>query len=849
MLPKRLELKNFLAYRAPQPLLFEGIHLACLTGANGAGKSSLLDAMTWALWGKSRAPREEELINYGQPEMVVQFDFEQDGIDYRVVRKRTKKSGGSGTLDLFVFDPDAGLREMTEPTKAATQAKIERLLRMSYETFVHSAFLQQGKADSFTALRPTERKKVLGEILELDRWIAYENGAKAELNQIKEELTLLDGRIQGIDAELEQEPALRREQEEAEASYEIAKQAFIVAQDRFNEVRQVPDALKAKREQIAAVEQALSRYQGDLKAVSGEIERQQKRIAGLEVTITSQGQIEAGYQTLQAARADIQELGVKLSALNDLQERRGELAAQLEHERGGIQQGKARLEAEIAAYDREIAAADTAEYEQLHAEVIALELKEQEKNARDASRQQAENEKTVLITKNNQIVPESKKLRERIDHLQAADGSECPLCGQPLTADHRDSVAAELEEEGRRMKADHQENSQQIAALTAEIDQLEKQISTLTAEIKHGETSRKREAVLKNAIEKAKVAAGKRDAAQASYDVLASTLESDNFGAELRVQIAALDAERDGLGYDKESHDKARKSLSEYGDYDSQYQKLQAALEALPEAQKLLESTLERKTRLQGDLSQETERLATLNLERDALMAQEIEFNQRRDEEQRSGIAERKANDRRVTAKQQVKALQDQRKNKEKLETQRDGLRETRALYEELREAFGKNGIPAMIIETALPELEDNANRLLAAMTDGRMTLRLQTQREKVTGGVQETLLLDISDELGTRSYDMYSGGEAFRINFALRVALSQLLARRAGAQLRTLFIDEGFGTQDEDGRAKLVDAITRIQDHFDLILVITHIDELRDSFPVHVQVEKTRDGSLLTLR
>ena len=78
----------------------------------------------------------------------------------------------------------------------------------------------------------------------------------------------------------------------------------------------------------------------------------------------------------------------------------------------------------------------------------------------------------------------------------------------------------------------------------------------------------------------------------------------------------------------------------------------------------------------------------------------------------------------------------------------------------------------------------------------------------------------------------MYSGGEAFRVNFAIRVALSQLLARRAGAQLRTLFIDEGFGTQDEAGRQRLVEAINSVQDQFDLLLVITHIDDLREAFP-----------------
>ena len=96
---------------------------------------------------------------------------------------------------------------------------------------------------------------------------------------------------------------------------------------------------------------------------------------------------------------------------------------------------------------------------------------------------------------------------------------------------------------------------------------------------------------------------------------------------------------------------------------------------------------------------------------------------------------------------------------------------------------------PALIIETIIPELETQANDLLARMTDGRMNLRFNTQRERVDGGLGETLDIDIADELGTRPYELFSGGEAFRINFAIRIALSKLLARRAGAQLRALFI------------------------------------------------------------
>jgi exonuclease SbcC len=108
---------------------------------------------------------------------------------------------------------------------------------------------------------------------------------------------------------------------------------------------------------------------------------------------------------------------------------------------------------------------------------------------------------------------------------------------------------------------------------------------------------------------------------------------------------------------------------------------------------------------------------------------------------------------------------------------QRHDLAEERALYEELQLAFGKKGLQALIIDGVLPEIADEANLLLSQMTGGRMSLAMTTQRETQKKAVVETLDIKVSDELGdTRSYEMFSGGEAFRINFAIRIALSRLL-------------------------------------------------------------------------
>src|SRR5215831_13870732 len=189
MLPIRLELHNFLAYRNPDPISFEGITMACLSGPNGAGKSSLLDAITWALWGRARARYDDELVHMGQEDMYVQLDFRQEEQTYRVLRQRSKRGRGQGLLTLFAWDDEsAQFCQISESSLKDTQNRIVRLLHLDYETFVNSAFLQQGRADAFTAKTPGQRKTLLADILGLDRWETYEARVKAKLVEIDRQM-------------------------------------------------------------------------------------------------------------------------------------------------------------------------------------------------------------------------------------------------------------------------------------------------------------------------------------------------------------------------------------------------------------------------------------------------------------------------------------------------------------------------------------------------------------------------------------------------------------------------------------------------------------------------------------
>ena len=192
MIPLKLRLQNFLCYRGPAALDLQGVRVACLCGDNGHGKSALLDAMTWALWGWARGKRygqggtsPDELVHQGQTEMEVSLDFLAGETAYRVLRKYSKGArarSAATILDVQVAS-DGGYHSLTVGSVMETERSIQRLLHMDYETFVNSAFLLQGQADRFTTSAPARRKETLAEILGLSLYERLEERARGEVRE------------------------------------------------------------------------------------------------------------------------------------------------------------------------------------------------------------------------------------------------------------------------------------------------------------------------------------------------------------------------------------------------------------------------------------------------------------------------------------------------------------------------------------------------------------------------------------------------------------------------------------------------------------------------------------------
>ena len=221
MIPVSLSLKNFLSYgENVPPLDFTEFDIACLSGNNGHGKSALLDAMTWALWGEARKASGDKspsdgLLRIGATDMRVEFAFDLEGDRYRVIRKFQRKRGksaNSATLEFQVFDEaHNGYKPMTENSLRQTQERINATLRMNYDTFINSAFILQGRVDEFTRKTPHKRKEILADILDLQRYEQLVELAKAHQGEAKFAQKVLEERLKIIDAELAHQPEYERE--------------------------------------------------------------------------------------------------------------------------------------------------------------------------------------------------------------------------------------------------------------------------------------------------------------------------------------------------------------------------------------------------------------------------------------------------------------------------------------------------------------------------------------------------------------------------------------------------------------------------------------------------------------
>lgn len=318
----------------------------------------------------------------------------------------------------------------------------------------------------------------------------------------------------------------------------------------------------------------------------------------------------------------------------------------------------------------------------------------------------------------------------------------------------------------------------------------------------------------------------------------------------LKHQLQDSDRALTALNYNLDQHNHLRQALRDGQPWPLRYQNLRQAQEQHPQLHTQL-TTLQQQLdhlhtedqQLQQQQLQLSHRLQTLPDPTPQIQALQQQIQNRRPQ-----IDQFLAQLGRLQQQQQqLQTLQQQHTQQTQ---QLQYCRHQQRLHQELAQAFGKNGIQALMIENLLPQLEHETNQILARLSGNQLHVQFITQKSRRSGGEKliDTLDIRIADARGTRPYETYSGGEAFRVNFSIRLALARILAQRSGTTLQLLIVDEGFGTQDADGCDRLIAAINAIASDFACILTITHMPQFKEAFSARIEVQKTAEGSTLHL-
>ena len=853
MVPLRLTLRNFICYGEDVPILdLEPVHVACLSGQNGHGKSALLDAITWAVWGRARARTHDELIHQGKSSMSVELELSARGQRYRILRRYSRPSPGrQGTtlLDLQASSGN-GYRAITGNTVRDTEALIRDVVHMDYDTFVNTAFLLQGRADMFTRSKPSQRKECLAEVLDLSYYDDLEQRAKAQSTLIQGYIKEADIAITQLRSGLEAREEHQAILEEARASIERLAPTVEAARARVDSQRGRVELLRNMGKERDVLKARAAAGRSEIDALDRQRRGYEGRAAEYHALTERREEILQGFGGLDTARRESERL-------DDVHRRLLTL-----------QSGKARLEQEVAV-QRERLSAYLAQLSsniengleptasRLPAIGQAIADMESEENALEAGK--ADYARMVgeahdlsltiesLEAANTVLREEMSETRQKFDILQRED-AECPVCRQLLRPDDRDHVRAEYERQGKKALNRYRDNAAEQDRLRETHSRLATKVSRLEVELSRDarELTRKRTELERDRRDSI-TARQQLDLALAESEKERARLENEAFAEAERAELARIDARIAEMDYDPDAHNAARRQARELGPYEELIRKLREAEKRLPEERRDLGEVAAMLERRRAETAEDEERAARLGRDIVALPSMEAELRGMEDSltaKERELEAARVQQGISTEELARLDRLEAEAKEREK---KRDTLVDQKGVYDELAVAFGKNGVQALIIEAAIPQLEDDANQLLSRLTDNRMSIRLQLRqgrRERRMGLPSEELDIRVGDEMGTRSYETFSGGEAFRIDFSLRIALSKLLARRSGAPLPILFIDEGFGSQDAAGQERLKEAIQSIQDDFRKIIVITHIDEIKESFPTRIEVTKTPTGS-----
>jgi exonuclease SbcC len=848
MRPIALKVKGFTSFRDDQYMEFADLDLFALWGPTGSGKSSVLDAITYALYGKVERVGDEprQLVSQGQPRMAVTLDFAAGDGEYRITRTTSAKGSSTVRLERREGDDWTSFGEGADSVREVKRI-VPKLIGLDYDAFTRSVILPQGKFAELLAGDERKRRAILTELLGLELFRnmaqrANELAKAARLSADKEE-ELLEREYAGVDPEVlgAAQSDATKAQERADAATKGASRVGKL-EEQWSAARTAAAAITACAEETSSHSVQLSALAATLEEVARDAKASTQRVAdarkgaqeatsNLETARTRRADAEKRHGTPEELAALLERADQLSSATTDLDE----ATSLLKKERDEKQRARKRLDqAEAAAKERlerhlaaqEALAAGQAEHDDAHA-------------------------------------------RDKVGSLVAGlgAGDPCPVCSRPLeTLPDVDPAAIERAREVFEL-ARAAENEAHTAATEAEkaralaaaaLDSAGRSVGRC-----EGEARRKKAQVRQLMLRLEKSFAGglpedprgalrsrilnvkqlreaEEAALQAQTEAAHEVTTHERASAQISAEVAEVKARLDGAPLPS-LLDRIRSAAPDLdlpelfpGPLPDAPEGLAAATAAAAKELEVLARDLDRLAEEHmstgAGLLDEARRALPAEITAEASDLKQLLEEARAHAQQLLTEAALAAN----LAAELKKRLSRRRK----LEGEIKSHRAEHAVYSELAKELRSDHIIDFLQAEALRALAAAATRHLRDLSSGRYRLLYEDDRFTV---------VDSWNGEERRNVKTLSGGETFLASLALSLALSeqvQLLAVTERSRLESLFLDEGFGTLDAETLEVVVGAIEQLGGEGRIVGVITHVPALAERLPVRMEVVKSPRGS-----
>lgn len=752
--------------------------LTGIIGPNGAGKSTILEGIAWALYGNAAARGTRDSIRFtgakARSSVRVQLVFELAGHKYRVVR-------GLTSAECFLDDAEAPIAS----TISGVSELLQRRLGMTRLEFFHTYFTGQKELDVMATLGPVERARFLSRVLGYDKLTSAQ-----EL--VRERRRALVAEANGLKQGMPDAAFVAQQVAESKLRVANARVRVAGAQKAQANASELLQLLTPRWTKAQAERERSQQLQGEMRVNDGNLAAITRDIARLTTQLDEIVAAQQEVAPLLQSIATLPQLRVELAAQDSLATAESRRQTLLERQRTVAEE-------EVRLNERGVQLETAPQLEKessAHLATLRTSLAQTEREV-EAERTSWVRDRQEAETRLEALRAQYSELEQQHRTMQGlGEETPCPTCGRPLGKNYQ-SVLDHLSDQLEIAKVDgtyYKQRLEQLSKTPESIETLEERKKVSQHEVASTE---RRLIKIQNAV--AELAALQEQRTNAAGRL-----------AETRRLLAELPS-----GYDQVRHTELRGEVARLAELERRVARLSGLLEReLPTRDELGKSTLAANQARERNATL-AEQLRAVQVDENAYVAVREEFDRTAAQSRAAELETVAADGDAARAVAQFEAAESRQTELSRLVTRLDELETDKRLHDELDRTYTdlRNDLNTQL----RPELAEIAGNFLRTLTDGRYSaLEFDDDYNVIV----------LENELPKL---VVSGGEEDLCNLVLRLAISQMIAERAGQAFSLLILDEVFGSLDETRRDNVIELLRHLQDRFEQVIVITHIEQVRE--------------------